>query len=197
VFIQVIQGKCTRQDELRTLAESWRDETGAGTTGWLGGTFGFTDDDDFIGVVRFESREAAMANSGRPEQGAWAEKMSALMDGPVEYHDCDDVTTFLDGGSDDAGFVQVMRGHTHDPAGAKAMLAGSSEPLREMRPEIIGGTFALEPDGTFTQTVAFTSEDSARSGEQQAPPEDIAAQMESLFHVEHYYDLHKPWFESP
>jgi hypothetical protein len=197
VFIQVIQGKCTRQDELRTLAERWRDETGAGTTGWLGGTFGFTDDDDFIGIVRFESREAAMANSARPEQGEWAGKMGALMEGSVEYHDCDDVTTFLDGGSDDAGFVQVMRGHTHDAEGAKAMLAGSADALKSMRPEIIGGTLALEGDGTFTQTIAFTDEESARKGEQQPPPDDVAAQLESLFHVDAYYDLHKPWFESP
>ncbi len=92
MFIQIIQGKCTRQDELRAMAENWRTEIGPSADGWLGGTYGFTDDDMFVGVVRFESREAAMANSARPEQGAWAEKMMGLMDGPVEFHDCDDVT---------------------------------------------------------------------------------------------------------
>jgi hypothetical protein len=97
VFIQIIQGKCTRHDELRALADSWLDEIAPGATGWLGGTYGFTDDDLFVGVIRFESREAAMANSARPEQGAWAERMTALMDGPVEFHDCEDVTLMMDG----------------------------------------------------------------------------------------------------
>ena len=56
MFIQIIQGKCTRQDELRALAETWRKEIGPTASGWLGGTYGFTDDDLFVGVVRFESR---------------------------------------------------------------------------------------------------------------------------------------------
>ena len=34
------------------------------------------------------------------------------------------------------------------------MLADTSM-LHEMRPEIIGGTLAIEPDGTFTETIAF------------------------------------------
>ena len=67
MFIQVIQGKCSRPDELRALAKSWRDEDGAGSVGWLGGTYGVTDDNDFLGIVRFTSREDAMENSARPE----------------------------------------------------------------------------------------------------------------------------------
>ena len=43
-------------------------ELGPGAIGWLGGTYGFTDDDMFVGVVRFETREAAMANSGDPSR---------------------------------------------------------------------------------------------------------------------------------
>jgi hypothetical protein len=195
VFIQIIQGKCTRQDELRAAGEGWRDELSGGAVGWLGGTYGFTDDDEFIGVVRFESREAAMANSARPEQGAWAERMMALMDGPVEFHDCDDVTSFLDGGSDDAGFVQVIRGRADDPGPIKAMLADTAT-LSEMRPEIIGGTLAIEPDGTFTETVAFTDEASARRGEQTEPPPEVREGLDAMLRGATFYDLRHPWFES-
>jgi hypothetical protein len=195
VFIQIIQGRCTRQDELRAMAEDWRAELSGGAVGWLGGTYGFTDDDEFIGIVRFESRDAAMANSARPEQGAWAEKMMALMDGPVEFHDCDDVMLLMDGGSDDAGFVQVIRGRVEDPSRIKAMLADTSM-LHEMRPDIIGGTLALEPDGTFTETIAFTDEDSARKGEQVEPPPEVRAELESMMAGARFYDLHHPWFES-
>jgi hypothetical protein len=195
VFIQIIQGRCTRHDELRALAASWREQLSEGAVGWLGGTYGFTDDDQFVGVVRFESREAAMANSARPEQGAWAEKMMSLMDGPVEFHDCDDVMLFMDGGSDDAGFVQIIRGKVEDPGRIKAMLADTSM-LHEMRPDIIGGTLALEPDGTFTETIAFRDEDSAREGERMEPPAEVRSELESMMVGARFYDLHHPWFES-
>jgi len=195
VFIQIIQGKCTRQDELHALADEWRRDLQPGATGWLGGTYGFTDDDMFVGVVRFESREAAMANSDRPEQGAWAERMAALMDGPMEFHDCDDVTLWLEGGSDEAGFVQIIRGKVDDPERLKAMLA-DTDTIHEMRPDIIGATLAIEDDGTFTECVSFTSEEAARQGEKLEPPEEIRRDMEYAMKDAKFYDLHHPWFES-
>jgi hypothetical protein len=193
MFIQVMQGKCSRPDELRALADSWRDEGG---TGFLGGTYGVTDDDEFLGVIRFTSRDDAMTNSARPETQAFAEKMSGLMDGPVEFHDCGDVTPFLEGGSDDAGFVQVIRGRTDDPTPMKEMSADTDD-LHAMRPEIIGGTFAVADDGTFFQTIYFTDEDSARKGEQVPPPPEVQAALESVMAGAVFYDLHKPWFASP
>ena len=195
MFIQVIQGKTSQPDQLRTLAEAWRDEGGVGAVGYLGGTYGVTDDGDFIGVVRFTSREDAMANSARPETGAFAERMGALMDGAVQFHDCGDVTTFLDGGSDEAGFVQVISGHLDDPTRAKEMLADTGD-LREMRPEIIGGTFAISDDGNYFQTVYFTDEASARKGEQTEPPEEVRAELESMMAGATFYDLTAPWFTS-
>jgi hypothetical protein len=195
VFIQIIQGKCTRHDELRAMAQAWRTEVGGGAVGWLGGTYGFTDDDMFVGVVRFDSRESAMANSARPEQTAWAEQMMALMDGPVEFHDCDDVMLFLDGGSDDAGFVQIIRGRVDDVDRLKAMLA-DTDMLHEMRPDIVGGTLAIEADGTFTETIAFRDEASARQGEMMEVPEPVRSDLEYAMRGASFFDLHHPWFET-
>jgi hypothetical protein len=174
----------------------WRNELSSGAQGWLGGTYGFTDDDMFVGVVRFDSRESAMANSGRPEQDAWASRMMELFDGPVEFHDCDDVTLLLDGGSDSAGFVQVIRGRVDDPDRLRSMMTTDTDSLHQMRPEIIGGTLAIEPDGTFTETVAFTSEDAARRGEQLEPPPEVRSDLEYAMADAEFYDLHHPWFES-
>lgn len=196
MFIQVIQGKCSRQEELHALADEWVRDMAPTATGWLGGTYGFTDDGMFVGVIRFESREAAMANSERPEQTEWAGRMQALCDGPLEYHDCDDVTLFLEGGSDTAGFVQVIRGKVDDPSRLKAMLA-DTRTLHEMRPEIIGGTLAIEPDGTFTETVAFTDEGTARRGEQLEMPAEVGSEFAHAMQGAKYFDLHHPWFESP
>ena len=196
MFIQTIQGRCTRQDELRAVLDRWPEELAPGADGWLGGTYGFTDDDQFIAVVRFEDRDAAMRNSERPEQGAWAEQMMAGFDGPVEFHDSDDVTLLFDGGSDDAGFVQVIRGRTDDPERLRRLIASDPLELRRMRPEIIGATLALEPDGTFTETVAFTDEESARSGEGSEPPPEIRAELEHALRGATFYDLRNPWFSS-
>lgn len=195
MFIQIIQGKCTRHDELHALADEWVRDMAPAVDGWLGGTYGFTDDDTFVGVIRFESREAAMANSERPEQGAWAERMAALMDGPVEFHDCDDVTLLMDGGADTAGFVQVIRGKVDDPARLRAMFTDTTT-IHEMRPEIIGATLAIEADGTFTETIGFTDEESARRGEAVEPPADIREGLDYAMQGATFYDLHHPWFES-
>jgi hypothetical protein len=195
MFIQIIQGKCTRQDECREMGERWLRELAPGADGWLGGTYGFTDDDQFMAIVRFDSRESAQANGARPEQGAWWQEMERLFDGPVEFHDCDDVTLMLDGGSDDAGFVQVIRGKVDDATTMKKMTT-NTEMLHEMRPDIIGGTLAIEEDGTFIETIAFTDEESARRGEQVPMPDDVRQAMESAMHDVTYADLHHPWFAS-
>jgi hypothetical protein len=195
MFIQMIQGSCTRQDEVHALLDEWRRDLAPGASGWLGGTYGFTDDDQFMAVVRFESRDAAMANSNRPEQDAWAERFTELMDGPIEFHDCDDVSLLMDGGSDRAGFVQIIRGRVDDPSRLKAMLADTTT-LHEMRPDILGGTLAFEPDGTFIETVAFTTEEAAREGERTEPPADVRRELDYALQGAKFYDLHHPWFES-
>ncbi|HSX68996.1 hypothetical protein [Nocardioides sp.] len=195
MFIQVFQGPCSRQEEMHALLDEWRRDLAPSAHGWLGGTYGFTDDGQLVGVVRFESREAAAANSGRPEQDAWAARMNALMDGPMEFHDCDDVTLLFDGGSDEAGFVQVIRGKVDDPARLKAMMA-DTDALHEARPDILGATLAIEEDGTFTETVAFTSEADARKGEQVPPPEDVQRELAYAMQSATFYDLRRPWFES-
>jgi hypothetical protein len=198
MFIQILQGRCTRQDELRALADTWARDLAPGATGWLGGTYGFTDDDQFVGVVRFESREAAMANSQRPEQGAWAEQMMSLMDGPMEFHDCDDVTLMMDGGSDSAGFVQVIRGRVAEPDRLKARMT-DTEMLHEMRPDIIGASLAFEDDGTFTETIAFTDESAAREGERKESPDmpaEVRETLDAAMQGATFYDLHHPWFAS-
>ena len=195
MFIQIIQGKCTRQDECREMGERWLRELAPGADGWLGGTYGFTDDDQFLAIVRFESQEAAAANARRPEQGAWWSEMEDMFDGPVEFHDCADVTLMMGGGSDDAGFVQVIRGKVDDADTLKAMMT-DTEQLHEMRPDILGGTLAIEADGSFVETVSFSDEESARRGEQVPMPEEVRRSLDSAMHDVSYVDLHRPWFAS-
>ena len=198
MFIQVIQGQCRDEDRLHQLTDEWRETLAPTAEGWLGGTYGVTDEGQFVAVVRFDSRELAMKNSDRPEQGEWWQKMAACFDGEVTFHDCDDVTMFLDGGSDDAGFVQIIQGRLSDADRFRDFMTQPMDALHEARPEILGGTIAIEPDGTFTQTVAFTTEAAAREGEAKEMPEDMREVTEegAVMQDVKYLDLHHPWFAS-
>ena len=199
MFIQVIQGSCRDADALRRQTDLWHAEIGPAAEGWLGGTYGVTDDNRFIGVVRFESKEAAVRNSARPEQGAWWATTQKSFDGEVTFHDCDEVALFLDGGSDDAGFVQIIQGRVSDPAPFRTFMHQPMDGLRSVRPEIIGGSFALSPDGHFTETVAFRNEAEARESESKEMPEDVGKAWEdamALMQDVTYMDLRHPWFAS-
>ncbi len=71
MFVQVINGRTSQPEALAEAFDRWKAELSPGATGWLGSTGGVTDDGTVIAVARFESEEAARANSARPEQDAW------------------------------------------------------------------------------------------------------------------------------
>jgi hypothetical protein len=199
VFIQIIQGRCRDADALHRQLDMWREELGPTAPGWLGGTYGITDDNDFVGIVRFESREAAARNSARPEQDAWWRETQKCFDGEVTFHDCDNAQMFLGGGSDDAGFVQVIQGRISDPQRFQELMQQPMDTLHEQRPEIIGGTIAIDENGFFTETVAFTSESEARMGERKEMPEEVRREFDEMMSQVQdlkYLDLHHPWFSS-
>ena len=116
MFVQVIQGRVSDATRVRQGLDDWMARLAEGAEGWLGSTAGVTDDGTFIAIARFDSAEAARRNSGRAEQGEWWSGMSKLFADDVIFHDCSEVVTVRAGGSDDAGFVQVMQGRTGDLA---------------------------------------------------------------------------------
>lgn len=200
MFVQVIQGHVSDRTEIRDALNSWMQDLAPGAEGWLGTTAGVTTDDTFIAFVRFESAEAAQRNGHRPEQHEWWMETSKLFAGDVAFRDSVEVDTFLDGGSDDAGFVQVIQGRTQDANRLWELNRRSESALKNFRPEVIGGMAALHSDGTVTQAVYFTSESAAREGERKTPPPELS----ELYHAEQellsdlrYYDLTEPWLYSP
>jgi len=75
------------------------------------------------------------------------------------------------------------------------LMEQSSEMLASQRPDVIGGTIAIDHDGIVTETIAFRSEAEARKNEtREMPPE--AQEVMSLLDDIHYLDLHNPWFAS-
>lgn len=195
MFIQMVQGPCSRQTEMRALVDAWCEGI-ADAHGWLGGTYGFTDDDRFVGIARFTDARTCVDAAQRPEAAAYWAAALQLLEGPCEIHQSDDVTLMFDGGSDDAGFVQVMQGRLRDPAQMRYLLADQdmTAMLHASRPEILGATLAITQDGTFTETVAFTDEALARRGETIRMPEQVQRTMNDAVAEVSYLDLHDPWF---
>ena len=200
MFIQVLQGMVTDPEAIHARFTLWDDELGPTADGWLGATEGVTDDGEFIAVVRFRDEDAARRNSSRPEQGAWWSDTETLFSDAVEFHDYPNVTTMLGGGSDEAGFVQIVQG-TYSGDRNPAEMGMDERRLTELRPEILGATLGWNDTGHFTQTVYFTSLAAARDGERaMAADPGLSADMEEwLVDVDglRYLDLENPRMVSP
>jgi hypothetical protein len=196
MFLQVIQAKVADAAGVRAAFQRWERDLMDGADGFLGATAGFLDDGSLLNIARFESVEAAQRNSARAEQGEWAAELTKSLQGEPTYIDVPEAELWLDGGSDDAGFVQVMIGHSPD---VNRLLESSHEidasRLREARPEIIGGVQGKFGQDGYVFAAYFRSEESARSGEAQEPPEDVKPMLEErmrLMGEVTYYDLREP-----
>jgi hypothetical protein len=166
MFMQVIKGRTSDTKGLQRQAQRWSSDVRPGAIGHLGGTFGIADDGTFFVLARFADEASARANSERPEQHAWWEETAQLIDDEATFRESSDVATLFDGGSDDAGFVQVMEGTVTDRAKAEAwetpeLLAQ----LRAARPDLLGSVRVWLADGAFVEAAYFTSEEDARKGE--------------------------------
>ncbi|HEY5858256.1 MAG TPA: hypothetical protein VIW24_30600, partial [Aldersonia sp.] len=129
------------------------------------------------------------------EQGAWWAETERCFDGPVTFMDCPTVTEWMGGGSDDAGFVQIMEGHTSDAKRMHEMLGEGGDRIHEVRPEIIGGLLCTDTGDSYVEAIYFTSESEAREHEKMEVPDDLKPLFEEemrLLGEVTYYDLHEP-----
>jgi hypothetical protein len=201
MFAQVIQGRTSDPEIIRTATDRWVQELSPGAEGWLGSTAGVTDDGRFVVVVRFESADAARRNSDRPEQGRWwAETSGAFQD--VSFLDSDDVLVELAGDPAQAGFVQVMQGRVTDADRARKIMAELPPDLMATyRPDVLGSVMIGATDGRWVQVVYFTSEEEARAAERQEPPTELAEAMQEMGSLSvgetQFLDLRQPVLNSP
>jgi hypothetical protein len=196
MFIQVFQVPLRDAELWSRQVGEWRRQIRPKTTGFLGFTSGVTAEDYMITLARFRSEEAAKVDNDLPEQGAWFEASSNAFDGEVTFHDCREVDTLLDGGSDDAGFVQIMQGRAKDQQHMRGQMKTMEGDLRNIRPDLIGATMAWHGDGGFTQAAYFTSEQEARKNEQNMARSPVYEQFLGFIDGDMtFYDLSSPEFE--
>ena len=196
MFVQAIEGRVADGDGLRRQLERWMSDLRPGARGFLGSTAGVTDGGDALVFARFETSSDAKANSERPGQGQWWAETEKCFAGEVRFTDSDDVDSFLAGGSDDAHFVQVMKGHDVDRDRIHAMDEQFEAHAASFRPDLLGGFRMWTGPDRYIEVAYFTNERDARRGESSAPPAELAEQMrefEAMMANVEFIDLREPW----
>lgn len=194
-FVQMIRAPIRDESAAWRLMDQWERDLRPGAAGFLGSTAGVTSDGTFVAIARFENEAAAQANAARPEQGEWWSALEGTLAGAAEFFDSSEVDHSMGGGSDDAGFVQVMIG-TGEREEARSAIAAAESLLRRERPDILGGFTAWSGD-RFFDVAYFTSEAEARAGEVKELSEEGQAAFEKfgeVLNVEEYLDLANPRF---
>ncbi|HEX3455752.1 MAG TPA: hypothetical protein VHS03_14095 [Gaiellaceae bacterium] len=198
MFIQIIKGKVADAGTFQQASDAWERDVRPTTEGYLGATVGVTADNTFIISARFENAEAAEKNNDGPAQLAWMEKWSPTMT-DVEFHNCSQVVLLGGGGSNDAGFVQVMVGKVKDRAKFDALNDRADEMTKTFeswRDDVLGDVVAVhDDDDGYHDIIYFKSEAEARAAEKSEPPaavQALMAELEAAAEIVAYLDLSNP-----
>ena len=89
-FIQIIEYKTSRIDELNAALDGWLEATEGKRAATRGvQTKDREASDTYVQIVEFPSYEEAMANSDLPETSEFAAKLVSLCDGPPSFRNLD------------------------------------------------------------------------------------------------------------
>ena len=89
-FVQIIEYRSSRYDEMHTLDAEW--EAAAGDDSTVRRVIVGRDRDDperYMTLAFFDSYDAAMENSKLPVTQEFSQRMMALADGPPTFHNLD------------------------------------------------------------------------------------------------------------
>jgi hypothetical protein len=90
MFIQLIDCRTSKIDEVTALDEEWKKATeGQRTVRRSIITRDRNDPDRHVIIVFFDDYESAMVNSNLPATGEFARKQMELLDGPMSFVDLD------------------------------------------------------------------------------------------------------------
>lgn len=193
MFVQVIHGKIKDADLLARQSQRWVNEIKPDVKGYLGSTTGVTPDGRAITIARFESAEAAAANSASERQTSWWNETAKAYDGEPTFIESSDVDTLFGGGSNDAGFVQVIQGRAKDQAAMRSEVRAMEPELRKARPDILGMGIVWHGDGGFTQSVYFRSETETREAEKATEGDETRQRYMAMFaEPPTFFDLRSP-----
>ncbi|HET6964550.1 MAG TPA: hypothetical protein VFH58_07225 [Acidimicrobiales bacterium] len=194
MFAQIIEGRTRDAEGLRRQGERWQVELRPGAKGFLGVTSGVTSDGRAVTIARFASEADAKANSDRPEQGAWWAETAKYYDGDVTFTESNDIQQILGGGSDEAGFVQVMKIRGVDRGRIEAVDRELPR-FSSLRPDLLGVVRLWTGPTSCIDVNYFASEAEARAGEAKPLPADLQplmAEFQELTRDTEFLDLVEP-----
>ncbi|HVQ88254.1 MAG TPA: hypothetical protein VMT88_08730 [Actinomycetes bacterium] len=88
-FVQLIEWKTSRYDDVKKLNEEWRERFPAMGPSRVLVASDRDKNGSFVTIVEFDSYEAAMENSADPATSEFASRMQELCDGPPTFHNLD------------------------------------------------------------------------------------------------------------
>jgi hypothetical protein len=89
-FVQIIEFRTSKEDEMRQLGNDWETNAGDSTTATRRVLCQDRDNPGrYFNLVFFDSYESAMENSNNPVTQDFAQKMMALGDGPPTFYNLD------------------------------------------------------------------------------------------------------------
>jgi hypothetical protein len=89
-FVQIVEFKTSRIDEVQALIEERQPQMEAGST--VRRLIATADRDRpgyYLTIIEFDSYESAMENSNRPETSEFSSAMAKLCDGPAKFYNLD------------------------------------------------------------------------------------------------------------
>ena len=163
-FVQIIEIKTSRADEIRQLVEELRSTGDNGTA--LRGTV--TEDRGrpgyYLNIVEFESYESAMKNSARPEISGYAARLAALCDEPPRFYNLDVVETWSSESATPTAKT-VLAGTAATAGGiAAATLVKAKERIQERRRHQQVPRATTTPDATTPTGAGTSAETSSQAG---------------------------------
>jgi hypothetical protein len=133
-------------------------------------------DDAFLGLtagVSADRRFVSVARFSRPPGTAWWAPLERWLDGSVEVRESSDVELLLGGGSDRAGYVEIIEGRTTDRMRFMHLERQLEQRFAAERPDFLGSMLVWWADGTWLEMAYFTSEADVRAGDASVLPPDV------------------------
>ena len=88
-FVQVIQYRTSKIDEMRKIGDEWEADPGPSTARRVLVCRDRDHDGEYYTLAFFDSYEAAMENSNAPRTQVMAQRMMGLADGPPTFFNLD------------------------------------------------------------------------------------------------------------
>ena len=198
MFVQVIEGRAIDEAAVRRLMTRWVTDVKPAAAGFLGATAGIVDDGTAVAFIRFADEASAVRVRSTAEHQAWWRETLHVLVAPRTVHESSDIVVLLAGGSDDAGFVQIIRAATPHRAKIDALMTPERiADVQRSRPDLIGSLRVWLANGSFIEAAYFTRESAAREAEKSDDFADAEAPFFEAYGPMTFANLRAPILLSP